>query len=152
MRKRYLYFFLITISVIVLDQLSKLLIMNYVIMGKSISMVNDILYFTFLSNTGATWGMFKGNNAIFIILSVICLGVMLFYHKALPKPFYANALIVAGITGNLIDRILWGYVIDFIDLRWWPVFNVSDSAISIGIAIIIIYSIKTEIVARRRTS
>ena len=90
-------------------------------------------------NTGAAFGILKGYNLLLIIVSVIALGFFIYYFN---KNKLACSLVVAGITGNLIDRIFLGGVRDFIDLRIWPVFNLADAYCVAGIGLLIIGMIR----------
>ena len=87
-----------------------------------------------VTNTGASFGMLQGNNALLAWFSVIVLGiVMMNADKIKKEQALPVLLVVAGLLGNLIDRVFRGYVIDFVDLRLWPVFNLADSLVVIGV-------------------
>ena len=96
------------------------------------------LHLTYVQNTGTAFGLFRGHPGVFIALSV-AVGAWIIVewrrsHADAPRATrHALALILGGAIGNLIDRVRFGYVVDFIDLRVWPVFNVADSAITIGV-------------------
>ena len=100
---------------------------------------------TLVHNTGIAFGFFKDQGIVFIIIPIIAIILLVFnvfYYRqndeALSRPYIiAFSLILGGAIGNLIDRIMYGYVIDFIDFRIWPVFNIADSAITIGAVIIL---------------
>ena len=137
-RKKYGNYLLIALVVIVLDQLTKHLVSNEIIL------IKDFLKITFITNTGSAFGTLQGSNSYLIFFSLIVLGVLLFYWDKIEnkeKVFYA--LIISGIIGNLIDRIIYGFVIDFISFSFWPAFNVADSALTIGIIGLIVLSFKT---------
>ena len=90
-------------------------------------------YIILLSPSAASFGMFKGNNALLAWFSVIVLGlIMLNVDKIKRKHSVPVLFLVAGLLGNLIDRVCRGFVIDFVDLKFWPVFNLADSLIVIG--------------------
>lgn len=89
-----------------------------------------------VKNTGASFGLFKGMNIVFIILSFVALGVCAYYYAREYRIRILLAFLGAGIVGNLVNRIMYGYVIDFIDLGFWPVFNIADSLISIGVIVL----------------
>lgn len=123
-----LRFSLISFAVIILDQLSKFLVKKF---GMS-----------FTTNTGAAFGILKGMNLFFIIFTLVAIFFILFYYKKIIKEKYSEigfALILGGAVGNLIDRISFGAVVDFIDIGFWPSFNVADSCISIGVIGLIVY-------------
>jgi signal peptidase II len=97
------------------------------------------VWFTHVANTGTVWGLFNGTNAnlFFIWLSIAAFGLLLYYHDEFTTTIekIAFILIMAGLWGNLFDRAIFGYVLDFIDLGWWPVFNIADSCISVAIVL-----------------
>jgi len=138
---------LIVFTILSLDQLSKFIVSKYLSAGQSVPIVKNILHLTLVHNTGAAFGIFKNQTFVFIIISLIALPAIYFNFKAKAAgqgqdklTRLALLLVISGAIGNLIDRIAWGYVIDFIDLRIWPVFNAADSAITIG-AVLLGYSL-----------
>ncbi len=122
---------ILLILLIIIDFLSKLYFIN-----KNIYIFK---YFslTYLKNTGVAFGLFKGNNFIFIILSLIIIFIIIYFYKDKSLRLGLD-LILAGAIGNLISRIIYGYVIDFIDFKIWPVFNLADIFIVIGVFYLII--------------
>lgn len=128
---------------VILDQISKLWILNN---QSGITIIDNLLRFTYVENHGAIFGLFQGSNDVMIILSaLICVGLVIYSiisyknKKALPIEYY---FIVAGGIGNLIDRITRGYVIDFIDTPFIATFNLADSFIVIGVFTIILKQVK----------
>ncbi|MFH2205035.1 MAG: signal peptidase II [Elusimicrobiota bacterium] len=98
--------------------------------------VLPFFHLTYVENTGAAWGMLRGRNMLLIVISAILLGALLWMRKTW---FGANrwtrggtVLVAAGALGNLYDRVVFGYVVDFFDFLVWPVFNVADSCITVG--------------------
>ena len=140
--KNTLLIFYISILIIISDQITKFLITKYMALHQSIPLIKNILHLTYIQNTGAGFGILKGSNTILIFTSLIIIGAILFNFKKITKEKSINipiALILGGAIGNLIDRILVGHVIDFMDFRIWPAFNVADSAITIGALWLIVY-------------
>ena len=89
-----------------------------------------------IRNTGSLFGLFQGQTHAFIYLSFIAIGLLLiFFDKINP---FALSILLSGIISNLIDRLAFGYVIDYIDLRIWPAFNIADVAITIGVLMLFI--------------
>lgn len=120
-----LRFSLISFIVVLLDQLSKFLAKEYL---------------PYTTNSGAVFGILKGYNVFLIIVSILVIILILFYYKQVKgysEIFFA--LILGGAIGNLIDRLAYGYVIDFINFKIWPSFNIADSAITIGVIGLVIY-------------
>ena len=136
---------LITVSSIVFfDRATKIFFSNLLSAGESLPVIRNVLHMTLVHNTGIAFGLFKNHGVVFIIVPIIACGLLvynIYYYKTNNEQLsrlyiVAFSLILAGAIGNLIDRIHFGYVIDFIDLRVWPVFNVADSAITVGAGII----------------
>lgn len=143
-----LHVWIVVIAVIVLDQITKYIISTSVSPFDSIE-IFPFLHIVHVKNTGAAFGMFKklGGN-VFIGVSVIAI---IFIFWLLVKSTYSQfglSLLLGGALGNLIDRIRFGQVIDFIDVSvgkyHWPAFNVADSCLTIGIALILLRSLFTK--------
>lgn len=131
------------IVVILVDQLTKYVVINNMEIGQSIPVIENFLHITFVRNPGAAFGMLPYQTLFFIIITVIVSLLIIYYYRTLPDGYtwlrFGLSLQLGGAIGNLIDRISEGYVVDFIDFKIWPpVFNVADSAIVVGIAIFII--------------
>jgi|ETNmetMinimDraft_2_1059921.scaffolds.fasta_scaffold33756_3 signal peptidase II len=134
---------IISILIVLLDQLSKYLVRVYI--NNPVTVIKDILDIIYTSNTGAGFSILQGNNITLIIITLIILGGFLYYYRRFPedkKVTIPVGLILGGAIGNLIDRIFFGHVIDFIDFKIWPVFNIADSAITVGAFILIVYIIR----------
>lgn len=137
-------FLIITPAVVFFDRVTKQFFLNNLSFGESLPLIRNVLHMTLVHNTGIAFGFFRDQGIVFIIIPVIVIVLLIFniyYYRQnneVISPGYITAFsfILGGALGNLIDRIVYGYVIDFIDLRVWPVFNVADSAITIGAAII----------------
>ena len=144
-------------SIFFLDQLTKILASNFLKLNHAFPVIKGVMYLTLVHNRGAAFGMFKNKLWLFIFsaLFAITLIYMELRSDKGERPFIyrlALGLILAGALGNLIDRLLFGYVVDFLDFRIWPVFNVADSSVTIG-AILFGYSIlKTEKVLKQKRS
>jgi signal peptidase II len=134
-----------------LDQLTKQLVLRSISPYEARIAVPDFFSLVNVPNTGAAFGSFKGNNTFFIIISIIALVVVTILlvrrQRADPWRDVSLALLLAGILGNLTDRLLHGHVIDFLlfnlHVRYadpWPAFNISDSCISIAVVLFIIHS------------
>jgi len=133
-----------TFSVVFIDQITKIFFSDLLVNGESLPIIRNILHMTLVHNTGIAFGFFKDQGIIFIIIPVVAIFLLIFniyyYRKndeALSRVYIVSfSLVLGGAIGNLIDRVVYGYVIDFIDFRVWPVFNVADSAITIGAILI----------------
>jgi signal peptidase II len=124
--------------VLILDRISKYMIKLIFPLDASMDIIKGIFSLTYVQNTGVSFGLFKGLNFLFIIVSIVALGLFYFAFKVKKKYSLQFGLICAGITGNLIDRIIYGYVVDFFNLHFWAIFNVSDAAISVGLIWLVI--------------
>ncbi|OGX15426.1 MAG: signal peptidase II [Omnitrophica WOR_2 bacterium RBG_13_41_10] len=122
--------------ILFLDQLTKSIVIKNLSPNQSIPIIKGLLYVTFVRNRGAAFGILKNQLPLFIFTALFAVVlIFLVISKKRQRPLILNislGLILAGAIGNLIDRIFLGYVVDFIDFRIWPVFNVADSAITIG--------------------
>jgi len=139
MRNKYLVPIAASIILFV-DQLTK-----FLLIGAHIRIIEGLLYLNHVNNTGAGFGILKGSTTLLIFFSIFVIGLIIFYLDKFPKNKYhmvAVGLILGGTLGNLVDRVFRGHVIDFIDLTFWPVFNVADSAISIGAVMLILTNLK----------
>ncbi|MBD3304029.1 signal peptidase II [Candidatus Woesearchaeota archaeon] len=148
MKKNFL-FFGIAFLVVVIDQLTKFAVTSALSFSESIAIINNFFYFTLIKNFGIGFGLLNNPSSrwIFILTTIIIIGIVLYYYKSLPKkylPVVSTSLILGGAIGNLIDRFLFGFVIDFIDFRFWPAFNIADSGVTIGVIGLIIYFWQTK--------
>ncbi len=142
MGKKNIFVFSIVLLIMLFDQLTKFLIKKNFQLNESIPIIKNIIHLTYITNTGSAFGLFKGLNIFFILISLIVIIAILYYLNKIKNNEkslqFAVGLLLGGTIGNLIDRIFYGAVIDFIDLRIWPVFNAADSAVTISIILLII--------------
>ena len=142
MFKGYTMIYLICLIIVAADQLIKLVINNKFICGQSLPVIKNIFHLTYVKNTGAAFGIFQNQNMFFIISTLVIIVIMLIYINIINKKSIwfklAAGLILGGAVANLIDRIRVGCVIDYLDFRIWPVFNLADSTIVIGAGIMIL--------------
>lgn len=136
----WVLFFLAALLVFALDQLSKFWIVNNFYPGESVPFLGQILYLTYVRNPGAAFGLFAYKTSFFIAISAIMVILTIISAFQIPPRLrllrYGLAALMGGVTGNLYDRLQTGYVVDFLDLRFWPVFNVADIAIVVGVFMI----------------
>src|SRR4030065_807619 len=140
--KRFKEAFLISIIVVALDQMTKYLAINYINPYDSIKIL-PFLHLVLVTNKGAAFGIFKHiGSSFFIAASVIAIIFVIYLMIRGKEDHLGLSLILGGAIGNLIDRILYGSVVDFIDLSigkyHWPAFNIADSALSVGVTIILL--------------
>ena len=130
-------FYIIIILIVIGDQLTKGLIQQSMVLNQSIPVWDGIFSITYIHNTGAAFSMLAGKTQVLALFQVIIIGVILGYYilkgrKTHPLLRISLAMIVAGGSGNLIDRLTLGYVVDFLDFHFWPIFNVADIGVSAG--------------------
>ncbi len=128
--------------VLLADQYTKLLVQQDMIVGQSIPVIHKIFHFTYVQNSGGAFGILRGRTNLFIIVSIIViLFIVYFMFKEEKKDYFVKVVcsfVLGGAVSNLIDRLRLGYVVDFVDFQVWPVFNIADSAISIGMVLLFI--------------
>ena len=134
----------IAFLIVLLDQLTKFLTTSRLAFSESIPIIKNVFHFTLIKNFGIGFGLMNTPAArwVLVIVTIIIICIILYYYKHMPKkylPVISAALIIGGAVSNLIDRVFFGFVIDFLDFRIWPAFNIADSAITIGIICLIIY-------------
>lgn len=143
-----MWLFVLPLAVVILDQYSKYIVVENMALGESIPIIEEVFHLTYILNPGAAFGMFAHNRLFFIAIAVIVIGIIIWARREiLASPWEVKAgcgLFLGGAIGNLIDRARQGLVIDFFDFRIWPVFNIADIAICIGVGLIIWNLLKTE--------
>lgn len=135
-------------AIVVLDQFTKSWVILSFALNESRPVVPGLFHLTYIRNTGAAWGMFGGFNTWLAFFSVVVLGILILFRRALlgdtPLCRFAFALLGGGILGNCLDRVRWFYVVDFLDFFWkeshFPAFNVADSAIFCGVCLLFLSS------------
>ena len=150
--------YIIAFLVFILDLISKQVIAHVMNVGDSAKVINKFFYITYTQNKGAAWSILEDQRILLLIISVIALFLV---NKVMNKEKLSNiecfsyGMIIGGIIGNLFDRIFFGYVIDFLDFKLfgydYPVFNLADSFIVVGIILMIIISIRKELHERSKS-
>jgi len=149
--KRSLPYLLLIAAVVVLDQLTKALVVRQIGLHDYVPLVDGLVSLSHVRNHGAAFGLLSDWNLpyqslLLSLLSLAALGAIATYFLRLPAaarlPRAALALVLGGAVGNVIDRLRLGYVVDFVHVYWreyqWPDFNAADSAITIGVALLVI--------------
>jgi signal peptidase II len=142
--RRFKYVFLISLVIIVLDQITKHLVLKYMNPFESIE-VFPFLHIVSVRNTGGAFGMFKSvGSTLFIAVSVMAIIFVIWLLIRAKEGYFGLSLILGGAIGNLIDRLYYGWVVDFIDFSigkfHWPAFNVADSALTVGVIVVLLSS------------
>lgn len=143
--------------ILIADQLTKFIVDQTMPLHHSIPIIDDLFSLTYIRNTGAAFGILSGSAAAFrlpflLLFSTVAIIFIIIMLRRLPDRetglITALAFILGGAIGNLIDRVAYGEVIDFLDFYWsrfhWPAFNLADSFITIGVLITVYYLIKAK--------
>jgi len=144
MRKKI---FIFSALVVLVDQLVKMLVMNFLSLNEQVMVIRNFFYLFYVHNEGAAWNIFSGNRYFLIIISILALYAIIKYFlldvNITKIEFYGYFLILGGILGNFIDRVVYGYVIDYLSFHIlsynFPIFNIADSAIVIGSLLIMFH-------------
>ena len=147
--------FVLPLSIVVLDQVTKFLVIRSLPLYEDVPLLPGLLSLQHVRNSGAVFGFLSGTNIpgkpyLFALMSAIALAALTYYARTIPReerlPRFALSLVIGGAIGNLIDRVRFGYVVDFVKMYWeshvWPNYNVADSAISIGLVLLVIDSFR----------
>lgn len=127
---------------IIFDQLTKFLVVKYMTLGQSISVIDNFLYITSHRNEGAAWGILQGKMIFFYVVTLVVIGLVILWIRKLDIKkekllVIALSLILGGALGNFIDRVMYQHVVDFINTYIFgydfPIFNLADSALCIGV-------------------
>ena len=131
----------IGILVFIIDQLVKHLVVSTMHLGQSLPVIKGIFHITYVLNPGAAFGMLEHQRWIFIVVALLVVVLALVFYKHIQQESLITrigaGLLLGGALGNLLDRIQSGLVVDFLDFRIWPVFNIADIAICGGAAMLI---------------
>ena len=155
---KYLILLAVSGVIITIDQATKIYIHTRFALGESINVVENFFNITYVRNKGAAFGILSDlpdmiRESFFLAMTPVALFIILLLLKSVPKTDKIQILALSGIfggaIGNYIDRIRFGYVIDFLDAHWyhkhaWPAFNVADSAIVCGVTILILLMFRKE--------
>src|SRR5208282_936076 len=145
MRKYPVTFFLISLCILALDQLTKYFIKTYIGLFDVIR-VTSFFNIVYVLNTGSAFGLFKSlGNSFFIVIALLTMTLISLLITRDSSNRFAFALILGGAAGNLTDRIIFGHVTDFLDFyagsHHWPAFNIADSALTFGISLLLIKTV-----------
>lgn len=135
-------FFLISAVIIIIDQLSKYYMVQFLNNGIVYPIIGNILELTFVKNKGAAFGVLQNQTVFFVIITIMVSIALIYLLITVSGQFYIKlslSMILGGAIGNLIDRVRLGYVVDFIHISHWPVFNIADMCIVFGSTILAIY-------------
>lgn len=147
-----MFYYLIAVFVILLDQFTKWLVVSKMQFGESITIINNVLYITSHRNRGAAWGILQGQMWLFYAITLIVILAIIFYIQRAAKRKWllgvSLGLMLGGAIGNFIDRVFRKEVVDFIHAYIfgynYPVFNIADSSLCIGVVLLMIQMLRDE--------
>jgi len=137
---------LLGLAVFVADQLLKRLVEEAMVLNESRPVIQDILHLTYIENSGGAFGVLAGNQLLLMAGSVVALGVvawMLLVQPPSRTMAAGGGLVIGGAAGNLLDRLSSGGVTDYLDFRVWPIFNLADVAIVVGVGFLVLNALFT---------
>lgn len=151
---------ILIVFIVLIDQLSKTWIKINLKLLETKTMINNFFYITYTKNTGGAWSILEGSQLLLIIISIIFLIFLTIYIKKEKNltnlSLISYSLIISGIIGNLIDRIFLNAVIDFLSFKiidyYFPIFNIADIAIVIGVMLLMIEIIRSEVHERDKSN
>ena len=139
-------YYIAILALIGLDWLTKYWIQTSMALNDTIPVIDGIFHITYIHNYGAAFSILQGKQSFLLIVTGIAMTAILAYmvigqikKKAASMELWSLALILAGGIGNFIDRVRFGYVVDFFDFRIWPIFNVADIAVCCGCSLLVFY-------------
>jgi signal peptidase II len=138
-------FWLAAVATFVLDQFTKYVVATSFEPGESRIAIPHLLWWTYVQNHRGAFGLFGSQAWLLVAMALAVLGVFWYaFRDAAAQSVLvrvAFGAIVGGAIGNIVDRFHYGFVVDFVDLHWWPVFNVADSCITVGVALLVLSSL-----------
>jgi signal peptidase II len=145
----------LVLAIVACDQVTKALVADSLGVGQSVPLIPGLVHFTLVRNTGMAFGLLAGTDipfkaALVTLLSVLAMSAVTYYALKSPQDERLTRIgltfILGGALGNIIDRVRWGYVVDFVDVFYgdthWPAFNVADTCICIGVGLLLLDSVK----------
>ena len=151
---------LTALTILVADQLTKALVVANLPVGEKAQLLGDLVQVWHAQNRGAAFSLFQGGTVVFLIVSVLSIGMVAYFHRSLrdrsPWLHVVLGIVLGGTLGNFIDRLRQGYVTDWLSIgigdTRWPTFNVADSSVVIGIGILVVYLFLTSPDRREATA
>lgn len=144
-------YYILAALIVSIDQLTKYMVVQNIPLHGAVEFIPKVVSFTYIQNNGAAWSILEGQLAFFYIVTAIVAITIIYYMQKYAKGdrllAFSLAFILGGTIGNFIDRLFLKYVIDMIQLEFihFPIFNIADSALVVGVALLIIYLIVDEI-------
>lgn len=150
--------YLISILVLLIDQITKIIVMNNMQLGQEIKIIRNFFSLIYLTNTGAAFSTFENQRLFIIIISIFCtsliISLMQRENNMTKLKVLSFGILIGGMFSNLIDRVFYKHVIDFISFTFisykFPVFNIADVGITIGVFIYLLINIREEMLSKKK--
>jgi signal peptidase II len=138
---------LTALAILVADQVTKALVVGNLAIGERVDLLGDLVQVWHVQNRGAAFSLFQGGTVIFLVVSVLSIGMVAYFHRTMrdrsPWLHLVLGIVLGGTLGNFTDRLRQGYVTDWLSVGFgdtrWPTFNVADSSVVVGIGILVAY-------------
>lgn len=151
---------LTALAILVADQVTKALVVAHLAIGERAQVLGDLVQVWHAQNRGASFSLFQGWSVVFLVVSVLSIGMVAYFHRSLrdqtPWLHLLLGVILGGTLGNFVDRLRQGYVTDWLSIgigdTRWPTFNVADSSLVVGIGILVIYLLRSNPGRREATA
>jgi signal peptidase II len=138
---------LTALAILVADQVTKALVVGNLAIGARVDLLGDLVQVWHVQNRGAAFSLFQGGTVIFLVVSVLSIGMVAYFHRTMrdrsPWLHLVLGIVLGGTLGNFTDRLRQGYVTDWLSVGFgdtrWPTFNVADSSVVVGIGILVAY-------------
>ena len=135
-----MYFYVPLVALLLLDQIVKYAVRANMMQGQSIPIISGIFHLTYIENPGAAFGILSNHRILFLVMTVAITGIMFYLYLQLRNKksltAFSLALVIIGAIGNFIDRFFQGTVTDMFDFQIWPIFNIADICICVGLALL----------------
>ena len=151
---------LTAVGLLIADQVTKALVVADLAVGQRVSLIGDVVQVWHAQNRGAAFSLFQGGTIVFLVVSVLSVGLVAYFQRALrdrsPWLHLVLGMVLGGTLGNLVDRLRQGYVTDWLSIgvgeTRWPTFNIADASVVIGIGILVLYLVLTNPDRREATA
>ena len=148
---------IISLLCMIIDQVIKIAVMGNLNVNQSIEVIDKFFSITYVENDGAAWSILSGGRILLILISIVAIILIYSYilkNKNMKKfEFFSYCVLIGGILGNLMDRIKFGFVVDYLDFKIFgydfPIFNFADICIVISVGLLLIYGIKEDIKCKK---
>lgn len=135
-----MYFYVPLVALLLFDQLVKYVVRTNMVQGQSIPIISGIFHLTYIENPGAAFGILANQRILFLLMTAVIAGIMFYLylqlHNKKSLAAFSLALVISGAIGNFIDRFFHGTVTDMFDFQIWPIFNIADICICVGLALL----------------